>query len=85
MLEAIPSHERSFSVCPMLVAILALIPNIVQTNNHCGGEVELLYGADLSLKDTEVRIPAAQKHFGKPGCNTVLRQAEKRELGLLRK
>jgi len=63
MLEAIPGHECSFGVYPMLVAIPALIPNIVQPNDHCGGEVELLHGTDLALKDAKVCVPAAQKCF----------------------
>lgn len=49
MLKAIPGRECSFSVYPVLVAIPALIPNIVQPNDHCGGEVELLHGTDLVL------------------------------------
>jgi hypothetical protein len=72
MFKTIPGRERRFSVCPVLVAIPALIPNIVQPNDHCGGEVELLHGTDLALKGAKVCVPAAQKCSCEPGCNAIL-------------
>lgn len=58
MLSAVPSKESGMSVSTVLIAVPALIPDIVKPDNQSGGVVELLDRAHLIVDRTDLRIAA---------------------------
>jgi len=58
MLSAVPSQESGMSVSTVLIAVPALIPDIVKPDNQSGGVVELLDRAQLIVERADLRITA---------------------------
>lgn len=58
MLSAVPCKESGLSVSTMLIAVPALIADIVKPDNQRGGVVELLDRAQLIVERADLRIAA---------------------------
>ncbi|MNX83301.1 hypothetical protein D3C86_1150610 [compost metagenome] len=67
MFTAIPSRERGLSIRSVLVAVSALITDIIESNDHRGGVVELLHCTHLALKNANVCAPAGRQRLDEPG------------------
>jgi hypothetical protein len=50
MFAAVPGREGGLSICWMLVAVSALIADLVEFNDYSGGVVELLHRTQLVCK-----------------------------------
>ena len=57
-----PSHERSLSVRLVFIAVSALIPDIVEPDDHRGRKAELLHCTHLVLENADVCVPIGRKH-----------------------
>lgn len=63
MLSAVPYKESGLSVSTVLIAVPALIADIVKPDNQSGGVVELLDRAQLIVERADLRIAACRKHL----------------------